>query len=224
MPTKPIAFDWYAPQPGVILLSLLLGLFSGWLFRFGSLPVAWLLFIFAFVWVLIMGLALAMWLAWRVRPGRGQWRVALHLGFSSVFPPTTTYLLGVLLMTLSMPLTIVTLADGKRVLSRPDYIPTYAMLYACAAIVGAFIVPLYVQGTPPRPVRPPQGTLSAAASPAGPVGVSTTKGLTTDKKESDLNEPDMAQSLTPPSLYGDYASVPQTGGRVGEVTSDEAAQ
>ncbi len=143
------AFRWRLEQPLAILLAAGLGILSGWAFGNGSnLGFAWMLFLFGFVWVLIISVALGMWLAVRSHLARGDWRAALHIGFASVFPTTTVYMVMVVLMTAAIPLVNITFPNGAHALARPDFLRHFPVLYFCSLIAGLMSGPLFALWSP----------------------------------------------------------------------------
>jgi hypothetical protein len=146
-------FSWSRAQPLAIALAAGFGVFSGWMFGQGPLPLAWMLFLFGFVWVLMMSLGLSMWLAYRTRPARSDWRAVFHIGFASAFPLATMYFASVAALTWTINLTIITFPNGGRALSRPDYLHHFPMLYACSLFIALLSGPLFVRMLPEIPRR-----------------------------------------------------------------------
>jgi hypothetical protein len=147
------AFGWYRVQPVAIAGSALLGAFNGWLFRYGDLSFAWIMFMFDFVWVLIWSLFLGLWLSYHAHIARGDWRASLHVGFASVFPLTTAYLLLVFAFTWRVPLAYVEVEGVGQVLSRPDFLRHIPVFYTASLIVGTISGPLYARGVPSKQAR-----------------------------------------------------------------------
>ncbi len=147
---RPIAFRWQLAQPLALLASAALGAYSGWTFRYGNLSLAWLLFIFGFVWVLLISTGLGLWLSFRSRLARGDWRAGLHIGFASAFPLATLYLAAVALLTAPIALVSVPLAGGGQALARPDYLRHFPVLYFCSLVVGLLSGPLFAAWSPWR--------------------------------------------------------------------------
>lgn len=145
-----VAFDWQLAQPLALLVSAALGTYSGWTFRYGNLSLAWLLFLFGFVWVLLLSAGLGLWLAVRSRLVRGDWRGGLHIGFASAFPLATLYLLAVALLTAPIALVTVDLPGGGHALARPDYFQHFPILYCCSLVVSFLSGPLFAAGSPWR--------------------------------------------------------------------------
>jgi len=141
------AFRWRLAQPIAILVAAGLGVFSGWSFHGDNLAFAWMMFLFGFVWVLMLSVALGMWIAYRARVRRGDWRAGLHVGFASAFPLATVYLGLVALLTWSIPLTNVAVGAGHA-LSRPDHLRHFPVLYACSLLVGVLSGPLFAAWSP----------------------------------------------------------------------------
>lgn len=131
-------------------LSVVFGGITGWLFLSGSTSMAWLNYIFGFMQVLGMGFFYCVWLSFRVRLPKGAWRAASHVGFSTIFPMATLYMVGVFALTFSMPLGMVTLPNNQVVLNRPDYLNNFGILYGCALIVACFSGPVYAIMSPFR--------------------------------------------------------------------------
>jgi len=131
-------------------LSLLFGGITGWLFYSGSTSMAWLNYIFGFMQVLAMGFFYCVWLSFRLRLPKGAFRAAWHIGFSSVFPMATLYMVMVYLFTFTTPLGMVTLPNDQMVMNRPDYLNNFGILYGCALIVACFAGPVYAMISPFR--------------------------------------------------------------------------
>ena len=144
------AFRWRLAQPLALALSGALGAASGAAFGRGSLGFAWMLFLFGFVWVLMISVALGIWLAVRARLARADWRAGLHIGLASAFPPATVYMVVVALLTAHIPLGNVVFPNGAHALSRPD------ILYCCTLVVSLLSGPLFAVWSPwPREDRAP---------------------------------------------------------------------
>ncbi|KPV49196.1 hypothetical protein SE17_33985 [Kouleothrix aurantiaca] len=141
--TQRPAFRWRLAQPLALALSGALGAISGVAFGRGSLGFAWMMFLFGFVWVLIISVALGMWLAVRARLARADWRAGLHIGLASAFPPATVYMAVVALLTAHIPLTNVVFPNGGHALSRPDIALHFPILYCCSLIVSLLSGPLF---------------------------------------------------------------------------------
>lgn len=150
------AFRWRLAQPLALALCGVLGAFSGAAFGRGSLGFAWMLFLFGFVWVLMISVALGMWLAVRARLARADWRAGLHIGFASSFPPATVYMAAVALLTAHIPLGDVVFPNGAHALSRPDIVLHFPILYCCSLAVSLLSGPLFAAWSPwPRVDRAP---------------------------------------------------------------------
>ncbi|HNP69943.1 MAG TPA: hypothetical protein PLO33_00580 [Kouleothrix sp.] len=147
---EPSAFRWRLAQPLALALSAGLGYLGGASFSSRNLGFAWMMFLFGFIWVLIISVALGLWLAYRVRLARGDWRAALHIGFASAFPPATVYLAMVALLTARIPLTTITFASGQHALARPDFTQHFPILFACSLLVGLLSGPLFAAWSPWR--------------------------------------------------------------------------
>ena len=145
-----LAFRWRMAQPIALALSVAMGLLSGWMFGQSNLSLAWMLFLFGFIWVLMFSLALGMWISYRTRLVRGDWRAALHVGFASTFPLATVYFAAVALLTFAIPLVAVPVPSGAKVLSRPDFLRHFPVMYACSLIVGVLSGPVFALWSPWR--------------------------------------------------------------------------
>lgn len=143
-----VAFRWHVAQPLALAACVALGLASGWAFAHGGLDFAWILFLFGFIWVLLISTGLGLWLCYRAKLARGDWRGGLHIGFASAFPLATVYLAAIALLTAGIPLVSVALPGGGHALARPDYLRHFPILYCCSLVVGALSGPLFAAWSP----------------------------------------------------------------------------
>lgn len=142
-------YDWHLSQPLILIVAASYGLISGRLFHGSNLPLAWTVFIFGYITMLVLELGLAFFLCYRTRLRRGDYRGGLHLGLASAFSITTMFLGAVALTTFGLPDGQV-MFRGTLMRLRPDLVRQVPVLYACSLLIGLLSGPLYARTSPLR--------------------------------------------------------------------------
>ncbi len=129
-------------------ISLILGLFAGSAFWWASPEQAWNIFLAGFLWTLLTAMGTAIVRFMRERVQRGDWWHGIAIGCEMTFPLTTLYMLGVVLMTLSLPAGGMVEIRGLMVASRPHMLAVAPVFYTVSLVLAIVLGPLYALTSP----------------------------------------------------------------------------
>ncbi|MBA3946668.1 MAG: hypothetical protein H0X37_19155 [Herpetosiphonaceae bacterium] len=142
-------YDWHLAQPILLFIAAGYGFVAGWLFHGKNLPLAWTMFIFGYVAVLTFEMGLALFLCYRTRLRRGDYRGGFHIGLASAFSLTTIFLGAVAVASRGIADGHV-LFNGTPLLTHPNLLHQVPVLYSASLIVGLITGPLYAHTSPLR--------------------------------------------------------------------------
>lgn len=160
---------WQKPSlffNSALIASTVIGLLAGSSFFWAPPDQAWYHLITGFLWVLIVASGTGLAQSVRSRVQRGEWFKALTVGCSMTFPPTTVYIVMVLLTSMWAAEFLI-LPDGSRVAGRPDLFLIAPMFYT-PTLVMAFVVGPGFMLTSPFKERPQEEEVPVQSTAEGP--------------------------------------------------------